>query len=118
MDHADPDQVVSKAMPGGASATFSAVADHAAGRLYLWLDPGMDPEEIVPLYRLTEKDADPIESWQSFQDGEAVAVYTGENRARLGAIETPGPASMSWRPVFSPGSGPSGSPRSKSSSRR
>ena len=83
----DSDFVVSKKRSDGNSATFRVVADQADGRLFLWLEPAMNPDEIVTFYRITEQGVAPIESWQNFQQGDTVAPYAGENRATLGAVE-------------------------------
>jgi len=83
----DSEYIVSKPLPGGKSATFRVVEDHAGGRLFLWLEPAMNPDEIVAFYRITEQGMAPKESWQSFQEGDAIAPYAGEKGATLGAIE-------------------------------
>ena len=81
----DSEYIVSKPVAGGKSATFRVVEDHAGGRLFLWLEPAMNPDEIVAFYRITEQGVAPIESWQNFQQGDAIAPYAGETGASLGA---------------------------------
>ena len=83
----DSDYVVSKPLSGGKSAKFRVLADHAGGRLFLWLEPGMNPDDVVTFYRISEEGVAPIESWQNFQKGEAIASYAGEKWATLGVIE-------------------------------
>jgi len=83
----DSEYSVSKPVRGGKSATFRVVEDHAGGRLFLWLEPAMNPDEIVAFYRITEQGVAPIESWQNFQEGDAIAPYAGEKWATLGATE-------------------------------
>ena len=83
----DSEHIVSKQVRGGKSARFRVVEDHAGGRLFLWLEPAMNPDEIVAFYRITEQGVAPIESWQNFQQGDAIAPYAGETGASLGATE-------------------------------
>lgn len=81
------EHIVSKSLRSGKSATFRVVEDHAGGRLFLWLEPGLNADEIVAFYRFTEQDVTPIESWQNFQEGDVIAPYAGEKWATLGATE-------------------------------
>ena len=88
MSRDDQEYSVSKSIRGQA-ATFQVVPDFESGKLYLWLDPGGNPEDVVPFYRITHRDKEPIEQWHGFQEGAEIAPYAGENRAPLGAIEHP-----------------------------
>lgn len=70
----------------GETAILELVPDAANGRVYVWLEPGLDPDAVVPFYRVTERGSEPEEHWQNFQEGDAIAPYAGERRALLGAI--------------------------------
>ena len=70
----------------GQTATLELVPDAANGRIYVWLEPGLAPDDIVPFYRVTERGSEPEEHWQNFQSADAIAAYAGEQRAVLGAI--------------------------------
>lgn len=83
----DSDFVVRKKLSDGNSVTFRVVADQAGGRLFLWLEAAMNPDEIATFYRITDQGVAPIESWQNFQQGDTVAPYAGENGTTLGAVE-------------------------------
>jgi hypothetical protein len=71
----------------GNSATFRVVAEQAGGRLFLWLEPAMNPDEVVTFYRITEQGVAPSESWRNFQQGDTVGPYAGKNGTTLGAVE-------------------------------
>jgi len=53
----ESEHIVNKSVPGGKSATFRVVEDHEGGRLFLWLESAMNPDEIVAFYRITEQGA-------------------------------------------------------------